>query len=165
MPDFTLLPNMCNLAAMNVGNAGYPEGGSLEVAKSIEKRYVNLGGEMMYKKRVKKILVENDKAIGVMLESGEKHYADIIISTADGKSTIYDMLEGKYLDDHIDQLYKGLQDNKYKAYDGFTLVFIGVDRDLSNEPDSTTYFIGDNSKLLGCHQNGFVARHFLPSCT
>ncbi len=36
---------------MNVGNAGYPEGGSLEVAKSIEKRYVNLGGEMIVIKK------------------------------------------------------------------------------------------------------------------
>ncbi|WDV44632.1 NAD(P)/FAD-dependent oxidoreductase [Clostridiaceae bacterium M8S5] len=161
MPDFPLLPNMCNLTAMYEKNAGYPEGGSLELAKSIEKRYLELGGKMMYEQRVKKILVENDKAIGIMSEDGTKHFADIIISAADGRTTIFDMLDGKYISDDIKQLYEGLENKKYKTYKGFVLVFLGINRDLSDEPDSTTYFLEDTSPLTGSgNQRGFTARHY-----
>jgi phytoene dehydrogenase-like protein len=160
MCDFPLMPYCYNLAAMSEKNAGYPEGGSLELAKSIERRYTELGGEIVYEAPVKKILVENDKAIGVMLEDGTKHYADIVLSAADGRTTIFDMLDGKYVDNTIKKLYEGLHSRENKIYEGFVLVFLGINRDLTNEPDSTTYFLEHPSKLLGCNQKGIVARHY-----
>ena len=66
---------MMTLAWMHNHNAGYPIGGSLEFSQAIERRYLDLGGEIHYKSRVNKILVEacleqgqrNDRAVGVRL--------------------------------------------------------------------------------------------------
>src|SRR4030042_6533294 len=42
----------------------WPVGGALEFARSIEKRYKDLGGTVHYRSRVETILVDKDKAVG-----------------------------------------------------------------------------------------------------
>lgn len=96
LPDFPMTALLFALAELHRHNAGWPIGGSLEFTRAIERRYLDLGGEIHYKSRVAKILVEDDQAVGVCLVDGTEHSADMIISAADGRTTIYDMLEGKY---------------------------------------------------------------------
>ena len=83
---------------MHAGGAGFPVGGSLAFARSIETHYRRLGGTVRYQCQVKRILTENGRATGVELENGEKRKADIVISAADGVETLHDLLEGKYPD-------------------------------------------------------------------
>ena len=67
--------------------------------RPIEQRYRALGGEITYHATVEKVLVEDDRAVGVRLANGEEHRADAVISAADGHSTLFQMLDGRYLDD------------------------------------------------------------------
>ncbi|MFC2029221.1 phytoene desaturase family protein [Chloroflexota bacterium] len=102
-----------NIAWYGQGVTGYPVGGSLAFVRAIERRYLDLGGEIHYGDRVAKILVEADRAVGVRLEgaetgAGAEHRGDIVISAADGHATIFDMLGGKYLDDKIRGYYDEL---------------------------------------------------------
>lgn len=76
-------------------------GGSLEFARAIERRYLDLGGEIHYKSPVKKILVESNRAIGIRLADGTEHRSDIVVSAADGHTTLFDMLDGKYMNKKI----------------------------------------------------------------
>lgn len=108
LPEFPMLFMLMTLAWMHKKEAGYPVGSSLEFARSIEKRYRDLGGEIQYNSRVTKILVENNRAVGVRLEDGSEHKADYIISAADGYTTIFDMLEGRYADKTIRGYYDNL---------------------------------------------------------
>ena len=114
------------------GSIQWPVGGAAEFAKSIEGRYLTLGGKVHYSSRVEKILVENDKAVGVKLADGTEHKADIIISNADGRKTIFDMLDGKYINETVRGYCTPLSDETPFAVD----VFLGVNRDLSGEPSS-----------------------------
>ena len=95
--DFPLLFMLMTLAWLHQKMAGYLVGGGLELAQAIERRYLDLGGELHCKSRVVKILVKNDKAVGVRLADGTEHRGDIVISAADGHTTIFDMLGGKYI--------------------------------------------------------------------
>jgi phytoene dehydrogenase-like protein len=100
-------------------SAGYVLGGALELVRFLEERYRNLGGEIYLKARVEKIIVENNKAIGIRLADGTEHCADWIVSAADGRTTIFDMLEGKYIYDELK--------NRYDNPNLFTpLVYIGL---------------------------------------
>jgi phytoene dehydrogenase-like protein len=100
-------------------SAGYVVGGALELVRFLEERYRSLGGEIHFKARVDKILVENDKAVGIKLADGTEHRADWVVSAADGRTTIFDMLEGKYIDDAIK--------NRYDNPELFSpLVYIGL---------------------------------------
>jgi len=114
------------------GDIQWPVGGADELAKSIEWRYVALGGKVHYRSRVEKILVENDKAVGIRLADGSEHRADIIISNADGRKTILNMLDGKYMNETVRGYCAPMQDETPFAVD----VFLGVNRDLSGEPSS-----------------------------
>ena len=110
----------------------WPVGGAAELAKSIERRYLALGGKVRYGSRVEKILVENDKAVGIRLADGSEHRADIIISNADGRKTIFDMLSGKYVNEIVRGYCAPISDETPFAVD----IFLGINRDLSGEPSS-----------------------------
>jgi len=117
------------LAWMHKKVAGYPAGSSLEFSRNIEQRYRDLGGEVYYNKRVTKILIENDRAVGVKLEDGSEHKADYIISAADGFTTIFNMLDGKY----IDKTIKGYYDN-IPIFPPLIYVSLGVNRSFEEIP-------------------------------
>ena len=107
-PYSPMLSLLVGIGNIHRKQAGYPLGGSLEIARAIERRYLDLGGEVHYKSRVAKILVESDRAVGVRLADGSEHRSDIVISAADGRTTIFDMLEGKYVNDKIRGYYDNL---------------------------------------------------------
>lgn len=104
--DFPLSMSMMTLAMQNQKSAGYVIGGARALVSSIEKRYKALGGEIYFGARVEKILVENHKVVGIKLADGTEYHADWVISAADGRTTIFDMLDGKYIDDEIKNRYE-----------------------------------------------------------
>jgi phytoene dehydrogenase-like protein len=110
-------------------NAGYPLGGSLEFSRGIERRYLALGGEVTYRAKVGRIIVENGRAVGVRLEDGSEHRADYILSAADGHATIFKMLEGRYVDRAIRSYYDNLP-----TFPSLVHVALGVNRALDDFP-------------------------------
>jgi phytoene dehydrogenase-like protein len=155
MPDFPIIGLMMTLAWMHNKDAGYPIGGSLEFAHAIEKRYLDLGGEVHYNSRVEKILTGNDEAVGVRLTDGTEHKADTVISAADGHATIFDMLEGKYVDDTI----KGYYDT-WPIFQPIIQVSLGVARDLSQEPHSLVCALPQPIRIAEKERSLFTMRHF-----
>lgn len=126
LPDFPIIGAAFAYAWMNMKSAGYPIGGSLVLARDIEKRFLDLGGQVFYRARVEKILVEGGRAIGIKLSDGAEHRGDIVISAADGRATIYDMLSGKYLSDEVRDYYRDLPRFRPLIQASF-----GIDRDLA----------------------------------
>ncbi len=136
IPGVPAIIPMVFLSAFNKGDGGWPIGGSFALSKNVERRYLELGGQITYHSQVVKILVENNKAVGVQLEDGSQHFADVVVSAADGYSTIFNMLEGKYISDLIRSYY-----NTYPKTAFFGLeVWYGVKRDLSGEPHALVLF-------------------------
>jgi phytoene dehydrogenase-like protein len=131
-PDSPIFFHLGRHAGGLNGNLQWPVGGAAEFAKSIEKRYLELGGKVHYGSRVEKILVENDKAVGIRLADGSEHRADIIISNADGRKTIFDMLDGKYMNEIVHGYCAPMSDETPFAVD----ICLGVNRDLSADPSS-----------------------------
>ncbi|MCW4023037.1 MAG: NAD(P)/FAD-dependent oxidoreductase [Candidatus Bathyarchaeota archaeon] len=130
-----LIP-MIFLAAMSKSDAGWPIGGSSALARNIEKHYLQLGGQIAFRSRVDKILVENNKAVGVQLEDGSKHFADLIVSAADGYATIFDMLDGKYVTDSIRTYY-----DSYPPTMPFGLeIYYGINQPFDDEPHALVVF-------------------------
>ena len=141
---------MRHVGGMNT-NIKWPAGGANEFAKSIEKRYLALGGNVHYRSKVEKILVEDDKAVGIKLADGSEHKADIIISNADGRKTILNMLDGKYINDTVRGYCAPLQDNTPFAVD----IFLGVKRDLSGEPSSLVFLL-DQPVTVASHKYEYI---------
>ena len=96
--DYSLISLVMVMAFFSTKSTGYIRGGSLELAKRIEKKFTDLGGVMHLNSKVDKVLVEDHKAVGVRLKNGTVHRSDMVISAADMHATLYSMLAGKYLD-------------------------------------------------------------------
>lgn len=101
----------------------------------IEKRYKALGGEIYFGARVEKILVENRKAVGIKLADGTEYHADWVISAADGRTTIFDMLDGKYIDDEIKNRYE-----HPNLFAPLVYVALGVNRKFDDVPPTIDGF-------------------------
>lgn len=109
-------------------NAGYPIGGSLGVAQRLEKRYLSLGGKILAQHKVKEILVQNDQAVGVLLEDGERMMSDYVVSAADGHTTLYQMLHGKYFTPKMEKAYKN-----WTPFSSIVQISMGVDALLKTD--------------------------------
>jgi phytoene dehydrogenase-like protein len=130
-PEFAVMFMLTTFAWLSKKEGGYPVGGSLPMIHNVEKRYTELGGQITYDSRVEKILVKNDRAVGVHLVGGEEIYADLVISCADGHATIFDMLDGLYIDDVIRGYYR-----TFKPFPPILLIGVGVNRSFADEPQT-----------------------------
>jgi phytoene dehydrogenase-like protein len=146
MGEVSIFARQGSLAWQHTKQAGCPIGGSLEFARAVEKRYLGLGGQVHYRSPVSKILVDNGRAVGVRLLDGTEHRSDNVISAADGHSTIFDMLDGKFVNDKIRGYYKNLP-----LFPPLVYVALGLSRSFAGEPPHITYMldqpltIGDRS--------------------
>lgn len=138
LPESPVFFLLMTLVSMHKKSAGYPIGGSLNFAELIEKKYINLGGKVNYNSKVERVIEEDDCARGIRLENGDTHMADIIISAADGYSTIFKILNGKYVDEKLREYYSG-QSEKLKVFPSLVFVSLGVTRKFDNEPHSLVF--------------------------
>jgi phytoene dehydrogenase-like protein len=159
-PDFSSMILLMTMAWMHQKNAGYIVGGSMQIARSMEKRYLDLGGNITYKSRVIKVLVENNRAVGIKLDDGTEYKADYVISAADGYATIFEMLGGLYIDNTIRGYYE-----KLPIFQPLVYIGLGVNRSFNDLPqliagletplDQPITVSGKQHKKLGVHIYNF----------
>ena len=126
--NFSALAFIFMLGFFNQKNAGYIKGGSYPLAQRMVEKFEKLGGKISYKKRVEKIIVENNSAKGVILKDGSKIIADYVIGTADGYTTIYKMLEGKFVNKKIDFAYKN-----WELFTPLVQVSFGINKAIESD--------------------------------
>jgi phytoene dehydrogenase-like protein len=122
-----------SLAWMNDRNAGYCIGGAQAIIRLIQAKIASLGGNIRFNAKVDRILVENDKAVGVRLATGDRIMADWVISAADGHATIFDMLGGKYCDRSVRKQYE-----EKETFASYIQVSLGIARNFSGQPPMVT---------------------------
>jgi phytoene dehydrogenase-like protein len=155
---WTSIPTMVGmslLAMMHNKNAGFPAGGSLEFARAIEKRYLQLGGKIFYRAQVERILVKEDCAVGVRLFDNEEYYADHVVSACDGHATLFSMLDHKYLSKKIRKMYDG----KLPIHSQVQ-VSLGVDHDFSSDPHWITYLLDKPVTIAGADRFVIGVKHY-----
>lgn len=129
----TAVAMVLSLAWMHSGNAGYCVGGAQAIIRAIAERIQELGGEVRLRSRVRRILVENDAAVGVELANGQQVMADWVISAADGRQTIFDLLEEKYADEATRSRFDARE-----TFASYVQVSLGVAMDLKDQPPTLT---------------------------
>jgi phytoene dehydrogenase-like protein len=145
------------------GQLGLLEEGSRGFVLPIEKRYKDLGGQVTYGATVEEILVEtrpersrrDDQAVGVRLADGSQYRADAVVSAADGYSTIFKMLGGRYVSEKIKNRYA-----TWKLFRPLLMVSYGVAREFPDEPAFTTLVLEHPFTINGQAVNGVFVRIF-----
>jgi phytoene dehydrogenase-like protein len=135
---------------------GVPLGGSQGVVFRMAEAYQKLGGEIQTKSRVVDLIVENDQALGVRLEDGTEHRADLVVWAGDGHTVLFDILGGRYLDDRIRSMYSDWMPVLAPVH-----VMLGVARDLSKEPHQLFFQAQDPITIAGEEHRWL---HFMHRC-
>lgn len=109
------LSNLCS------GNADLPRGGSSVAMRNVTERFKALGGKLITGAPVSEIIVENGKAKGIRLESGQIVYGDYTVAACDIHHTYEKLLGNKYspnafFDDNSDK-------EKYSTYSYIVAAF------------------------------------------
>ncbi len=107
--DMSALVLVMLLAFRTRNNTGFVAGGSWDFAMAISDRYAKLGGAVRYNARAALVKVENNRATGVQCADGTFVPATTVVSCADGHTTIFKMLDGKFVDKKIRFLYERCQ--------------------------------------------------------
>jgi phytoene dehydrogenase-like protein len=161
MGQLTAVALFFSLAWMNQHNAAYAIGGAQALIRLIEEKLASLGGRLRLGTKVERILVEHNAAIGVQLADGGTISADWVVSAADGHATIYDLLDGKYIDKATKKTYGEMQ-----TFPSYVQVSLGVALDLAGQPPSVTRLLDSPLQLdavTRLNQVGFRFFNFDPT--
>lgn len=74
----------------------YIDGGSQTIVDELLKVIKSNGGSVHYKSKVSKIIVENDRAVGIQTEDGSVHYGDAVVSNASAVTTFRSLLDNQH---------------------------------------------------------------------
>jgi phytoene dehydrogenase-like protein len=135
---------MSILAMVADGQVGLLSEGCTAFIAPMVDRYQELGGRIVPRTKVDEIMVEGKAAKGVKLDDGSEHIADAVISGADGRTTIYGMLDGRFTDRHIEA--------RYKEWDpGYSVVTVslGIGYPFPDEPPLRTVLLGEPLTAYG----------------
>lgn len=153
------------LGCMASGDGGYVEGGSLAMTKNMAKRFIDLGGEIKYLSTVEKVVVENNKAVGVVLD-GQEVRADAVIITVDTLTAIDKLFEKPLKESWMEKLRKNV---KFMAD---TFVSIGIEEDLSHLPEGLVFplkkpfdFAGEDFHIFSLHNYAKYEGYAPKGCT
>lgn len=120
----------------------YPKGGMLTFANNLAKAYTANGGEIKCKTEVKKIIIENGKAVGVQLGDESVIKGKWIVSNSDIQRTTFDLIGEEHLSKEYIEYILDLE----KSVTGFS-VFLGLDNHLDDYPSHIAYNIKAESYL------------------
>ena len=129
--EFKMLIFNFPAAVFDKKSAGYPIGGSLAWAQRLADEYTKLGGKLHYSTPVKKIIEENGEAKGLLVRNNVTHLSDMVLSCADWYKTLFEYLEGKYVNETIIKLKEG---KIQPVYYSVLLVSFGLKKSYSNYP-------------------------------
>lgn len=83
-------------ATVVIGDGGVPKGGSRDMAFRMRDKFISLGGEFLINTEVEKVLVNGNKAVGVMLTNEKIIVGDYVVSCCDANYALTNLLPEKY---------------------------------------------------------------------
>lgn len=131
----------------------YPLGGAFTIPRAFVRALKKSGGAIRLKSRVKRILLEGNRVLGVELESGEEIRADIVVSNADPEATFGRMIGRERLSSKLRRKLDGL------VYSTSCLsLFFATDMDLRRdaELDSGNMWYYDHADVDGIYAEGLT---------
>ena len=130
-------------------------GGSRSFARAIERRLVDLGGQITFRADVQTVLVEGSRAVGVRLADGTELRADVVVSAADAHATFFGMLGGQYLTPTWKAAFDG-----WPLFRPVCLVSLGVSDSYRDAPASFSAWLARPFDVAGVPVESLHARVF-----
>jgi phytoene dehydrogenase-like protein len=130
----------------------YPLGGAFTIPRAFVRALKRAGGEIRLQARVKRILLEGRKVLGVELESGEEIRADVVVSNADPGVTFGQLIGREHLSS---RLRRKVETVRYST--SCLSLFFATDMDLRAAGlDSGNFWYYDTADVDGIYSGGLT---------
>ncbi len=130
MPDnYLAYAFIVSYATVTGGNGDVPVGGSLAMALRMADKYKEKGGKIHLGTPATKVVVNGNKADGIMLEDGTSVDADYVICSCDMDHTFHKLLPEKYMPKALRKQFEDRE--RYPVNSSFQIAF-GVEGDFSD---------------------------------
>jgi all-trans-retinol 13,14-reductase len=133
--------------------AHYPRGGGQVIAANLVDALRANGGELRLRTGVERILVEDGRATGVRLAGGEELHAPIVISNADLKRTMLDLVGREHISAATAERIEG-----FRMALPFFVVYLGLDIDLRERWPKTNYWYSESLDIESIYQQTFAGQ-------
>ncbi|MCR5523400.1 MAG: NAD(P)/FAD-dependent oxidoreductase [Clostridia bacterium] len=104
------------------GGFGYIKGGCQKIAEALSDYIIKNGGVIKLNTVVDKVLIENEKAVGVRLADGTCEKADVVAGSGSGRDFFFKTV-GK---EHLDSSYRKILET-YRPMEAVFMVHAGID--------------------------------------
>ena len=121
-PRALTVGNMAPIFGYHFDGGYYPVGGSQALPNALVDVIEKHGGKVYLRTPVQRILVENERAVGVLLKNGQVQRAKAVISNADTHKTFMELVGRENLPAGFAQTIEGL-----KPSNTAFIVFLGLD--------------------------------------
>lgn len=148
-------PVMLHAALMEhyLKGAYYPRGGGQVLPAHLVDVVRSHGGEVRTRAGVERILVEDGRAVGVRLATGEEFRAPLVVSNADLKRTFLEMVGEEHLSPQTVARIR-----QYRMALPLFCVYLGLDTDLRERMPNTNYFYSSSLDVEGPYQDCYQGR-------
>jgi all-trans-retinol 13,14-reductase len=148
-------PVMLHAALMEhyLKGAYYPKGGGQVLPAHLVDVVRSHGGEVRTRAGVERILVEEGRAVGVRLVTGEEFRAPLVVSNADLKRTLLEMVGEEHLSPQTVARVR-----QYRMALPLFCVYLGLDTDLRERMPNTNYLYSNSFDVEGPYQDCYQGR-------
>ena len=142
----TLVPALCHMEGI-----GYFEGGLYTYIKAVTRLFTEMGGKIINNTKVDKILIENEKIVGV--KTKEKIInSDIVVCNSDYSYTIDKLIEKDDLDERYNKENISNKDYSCSTF----ILYLGLDKIYHNLQVHNIYLNKDFKNSIQGAFKGFI---------
>ena len=140
------------LAGFTMGNVNIPKGGSRAFIERMKNKYESLGGNIQLNSEVSEVIIEKNKAAGVLLKNGATKKADYTIAACDVHLIFEKLLKDEYEDKEFSLRFENPLDYPVTSAVNITVV---IEADMRKYPmtlffQTTPYEVAERSlELIG----------------
>lgn len=120
----------------------YPKGGMIAIPKALRKIAERFGAEIRLNSLVKKIIVENGRTRGVLLENGDEISSRVVISNAHSKTTYLDLVGEDKLPSYVSRAVK-----KQPCSIPAPTIYLGLKKKMDSVRAHMTVILSDREKF------------------
>ncbi|HCC52816.1 MAG TPA: NAD(P)/FAD-dependent oxidoreductase [Porphyromonadaceae bacterium] len=165
IPDnYSSISLIATLSTWNMGDGGFPEGGSMAMIGRMVKTFEDLGGKLLLKTKVKKVNIENGTVVGIDL-ANEALAADSVIVTQETIAAIDQLFDAPLDDEWLTVLR-----NKTEPV-VCTFIGVGIRAEIAQTPIPTwdleepIRYAGKTIKEIGFHNYSGLEGYAPQGCT
>lgn len=120
-PGYQAYAFLVSYGTVTGGNGDIPKGGSVAMTLRMAETYKKHGGIMHTNTSVKQVLINGNKATGILLKGGSNVEADYVVCACDTDYTFHKLLHESYMPKSLRKLYAAR--TKYPVSSGFQIAY------------------------------------------